>query len=85
MKERRFTNYLLKKRSGHSPIRKKEEVVENPDNKIDQDFPGFPHAPAKEEWINPGSAKEKKEVGLDKNPKNNSGSTIASTSKGKSH
>ena len=85
MKEKRFAQYLLKKRSGHKPIRKKEDVALNPDNRIDQDFPGFPHGTAKIEWIAPETAEEKKMVGLDKHPKNNSGSTIASTSKGKKH
>lgn len=33
------------------PIRKKREVEESNDERIDQDFPGFPHAPAKKETI----------------------------------
>jgi hypothetical protein len=82
MKERRFAQYLQRRRQG-SPIRDQEEVANNPDQKIDQDFPGFPHGTAKKKWIKPKTEKEKKEVGLDRFPKNNSGSTIASTSKGK--
>jgi hypothetical protein len=33
------------------PIRKKEDVQQSNDERIDQDFPGFPHAPAKKETI----------------------------------
>jgi len=33
------------------PIRKKEEVQQSNDEHIDQDFPGFPHAPSKKETI----------------------------------
>lgn len=42
------------------PITKKEDVQGNPDNRIDQDFPGFPHAPAKENIINPKTEEQKK-------------------------
>ena len=83
MKERRFAQYLQKKRHGNIPIRREEEVQRNPDNRIDQDFPGFPHAPAKESWIKPQGTAEKKAAGLGRNPKNSSGSTITSTSKDK--
>lgn len=30
----------------NTPVQKEEEVQHNPDVKIDQDFPGFPHLPA---------------------------------------
>jgi hypothetical protein len=43
-----------------NPISKKEEVRQNPDNKIDEDFKGYPHGTAKEEIINPQTEKEKK-------------------------
>lgn len=43
-----------------APITKKEDVQNNPDNRIDQDFPGFPHSPAKEEVINPKTTRQKK-------------------------
>lgn len=33
------------------PIRKKDEVQQSNDEHIDQDFPGFPHPPAKKETI----------------------------------
>ncbi len=42
------------------PIQKPEEVKQNPDPHIDQDFPGFPHPPSKEEQINPKKKKAKK-------------------------
>ena len=42
------------------PITKKEEVRDNPDNKIDQDFKGFPHGHAKEEIIKPETDQQKK-------------------------
>ena len=42
------------------PITKKEEVKQNPDNKIDQDFNGYPSGPAKDETIDPKTKDEKK-------------------------
>ena len=33
------------------PIKNKEQVQQSNDEKIDQDFPGFPNAPATEETI----------------------------------
>lgn len=35
------------------PIKREEEVAGNPDPRIDEDFKGFPHAPAMEEIIRP--------------------------------
>ena len=49
----------------NKPISQKEEVTENPDHKIDQDFPGYPHGTAKEETINPKTKQEKKVAGTD--------------------
>jgi hypothetical protein len=43
-----------------SPIKKEEEVQQNPDQHIDQDFPGFPHAPSEKKHITPKTATEKK-------------------------
>jgi len=48
----------MKKRSG--PIKEKEEVAKHPDNKIDQDFKGYPHGNASEEIIKPETEEEKK-------------------------
>lgn len=48
----------MKKKSG--PITKKEEVSQNPDNKIDEDFKGYPHGHARDEIIKPETDEEKK-------------------------
>lgn len=47
------------------PITKKEEVRDSPDNKIDQDFKGYPHGHAKEEIIKPETDEEKKIADVD--------------------
>ena len=47
------------------PITKKEEVSQNPDNKIDEDFKGYPHGQAKEEIIKPETDEEKKIADVD--------------------
>ena len=45
---------------------KKEEVQQNSDPHIDQDFPGYPHLPADKKSITPVTVKEKKLVGAHK-------------------
>lgn len=45
---------------------KKKDIPNNPDPKIDQDFPGYPHLPSSEKIIKPETNKEKKEAGIDK-------------------
>lgn len=45
-----------------SPI-KKEEIQQNPDSHIDQDFPGFPHLPSDKKSITPQTDAEKKLAG----------------------
>ena len=45
---------------------KKEEIQQNPDPHIDQDFPGYPHLPADKKSITPVTVKEKKLVGAHK-------------------
>jgi len=47
-----------------NPINKKEEIRQNPDNKIDEDFNGYPHGPAKDETIKPKTENEKKVADL---------------------
>ena len=47
------------------PITKKEEVRANPDNKIDEDFKGYPHGHAKDEIIKPETEEEKKIADID--------------------
>ena len=48
------------------PIKKEEEVQQNPDEHIDQDFPGFPHLPADKKSIAPQTATEKISAGSTK-------------------
>jgi hypothetical protein len=49
----------------NDPIAKKEEIKQNPDNKIDQDFTGYPAGPAKDETIKPQTKEEKKIADFD--------------------
>jgi hypothetical protein len=53
------------KNKGTSPIRKKEEIRKNPDNKIDEDFKGYPNGPAKDETIHPKTKEEKETADTD--------------------
>jgi hypothetical protein len=46
--------------NGTDPIKHKEEIKQNPDNKIDQDFKGYPSGPAKDETINPKTEEDKR-------------------------
>lgn len=46
-----------------NPIKKEEEVQQNNDEHIDQDFPGFPHPPADKKSITPQTLTEKKSAG----------------------
>lgn len=48
----------------NKPITEKEEISGNPDSKIDEDFKGYPHGPAKDETIKPGTEEEKKVADL---------------------
>ncbi len=59
MKKKRGQQYLQQKREKTNPL-KKEDIQGNSDNHIDQDYPGFPHVPAKEEIIHPKKKKKKK-------------------------
>jgi len=47
-----------------SPIKKEEEVQQNPDPHIDQDYPGFPHHPSTRKHITPQTATEKKSAAV---------------------
>lgn len=49
-----------------TPIKKEEEVQQNPDPHIDQDYPGFPHLPADKKNITPKTTTEKKSAGANK-------------------
>jgi len=39
---------------------KKEDIAKNPDPRIDQDYPGYPHAPSTEQFIVPETVNEEK-------------------------
>ena len=54
----------MNKKTGN-PIKRKEEVKNNPDPKIDEDFEGYPNGPAKEETIKPKTSQQKKTADLD--------------------
>jgi hypothetical protein len=59
---------MQNKKSGKkqtNPISKKEEIKNNPDNKIDEDFEGYPHGPAKDETIKPRTKQQKETADLD--------------------
>lgn len=47
-----------------NPLIKEEDIQKNPDPKIDQDFPGFPHLPADKKSIIPATEEEKKSAGI---------------------
>ncbi|MCG2617572.1 hypothetical protein LZZ85_24950 [Terrimonas sp. NA20] len=58
MKTKRFQQYLDTKKG--NAMDNKNDVAKHPDNKIDQDFEGYPHGSAKEKVIKPETATEKK-------------------------
>ncbi|MGC4101958.1 hypothetical protein [Ferruginibacter sp.] len=64
MSTKRAIRYLIKKKGKTTPMQKKEEVAQHPDNKIDQDFPGFPHGQSSEKIIHPVTRTEKKTAGV---------------------
>jgi len=49
-----------------NPIKKEEEVQQNNDEHIDQDYPGFPHLPADKKSITPKTPTEKKSADANK-------------------
>ena len=48
-----------------NPIDTKKEIHTNPDPKIDEDFKGYPHGPAKDETITPATGDEKETADAD--------------------
>ena len=56
----RTKKYFTSKRLITTPMKRKEDVSKYPDNKIDQDFPGFPHGQSRENIITPSTSNEKK-------------------------
>ena len=65
MKNKRLRNYLQQKAGRKRDLIQKENIQNNPDKHIDQDFSGYPHAPAKEEVINPKTKLGKKVAAVD--------------------
>ena len=65
MKNKRLRNYLQQKAGRKRDLIQKEDIQDNPDKHIDQDFSGYPHAPAKEEIIKPKTKLEKKVAAID--------------------
>jgi len=49
--EKKSTGNDTSKEKDTQPIKNKEQVQQSKDERIDQDFPGFPHAPATEDTI----------------------------------
>jgi hypothetical protein len=47
------------------PITTPEEVPESNDEKIDQDFPGYPHYPAKDDILNPENHSERVDIDIE--------------------
>ena len=55
-----------------------EKVQESNDNKIDEDFPGYPHYPAKDDILNPENNVERVEIDVDNISLSNISSNIHS-------
>ena len=60
MKNRRLRKYLEQKAARKQETLRQEDRKKNPAKHTNQDFTGYPHAPAKEEIINPKTKEEKK-------------------------
>ena len=67
MKKKETTKEIHKKtplkEKESAPITSNEEIPVNPDPHIDQDFPGYPHAPSKQNAIHPKTKNEKLTAG----------------------
>jgi len=65
MKNKRLQKYLEQKAARkNTPITEKQDIQNISDKHIDQDFPGYPHAPSKEELITPTTKEQKKTASL---------------------
>lgn len=64
MQNKRLRKYLLQKKSDKNELSKKQGSGSNSDKRTNQDFPGYPHSPSKEEMINPKTNDEKKVAAL---------------------
>lgn len=65
MKAKRLNNYLRHRKASGGATFRKDEVQENPDKHIDQDFPAYPHGPSAEETIKPKTGRQKKTAAID--------------------
>ncbi|HTB51845.1 MAG TPA: hypothetical protein VK718_03645 [Ferruginibacter sp.] len=61
----RFKKYVAAKRKVNNPIQRADQIQTSHDKHIDQDFTGYPDAPAKENIINPKTKEEKKTAAVD--------------------
>ena len=64
MKNKRLRNYLQQK-AGRKASLKTVDTQSNPAKHTNQDFTGYPNAPAKEEIINPKTKLEKKVAAIE--------------------
>ena len=60
MKNKGIRNPERKDTKKNSPITDKQDIQNSSDQHIDQDFSGYPHAPAKEEIIKPQTNEQNK-------------------------
>jgi hypothetical protein len=64
MKNRRLRNYLQQKAAKKDELMQQEDRKTNPAKHTNQDYTGYPHAPAKKEIIKPETPVEKKTAAL---------------------
>lgn len=66
MKHKKSPGHRQNKNAGQNePMRTNKDVEQTPDQHIDQDFTGYPHAPASKELINPKTKQDKKSAAVD--------------------
>jgi hypothetical protein len=56
----------MPRKKQHQPIRNESEVQESNDERIDEDFPGYPHHPSKEKTINPKNLHDRRSADVDR-------------------
>jgi hypothetical protein len=65
MKSKRLHKYLQQKSAAkNKPPIDKQDIQNSSDKHIDQDFPGYPHAPSKEEIIKPKTKDQEKTASI---------------------
>lgn len=60
MNKKAIRKHMPAKAATPTPLLDKNDIPKNPDNKIDQDFPGFPHGHSVEKIINPSTSTDRK-------------------------